>query len=739
MSEELREKLAATLEAKGKDYRPRTSHLHEDGSPRYTNRLIRESSPYLLQHAHNPVNWYPWGDEAFADAKRLGRPVLLSIGYSTCHWCHVMEEESFEDVEIATYLNEHYITVKVDREQRPDVDAVYMSAVQMLTGRGGWPMTTWLTPERKPFYGGTYFPARDGDRGSSMGFLSLLQRLREYYDSDPEKIAEAADTIVKRVQAALAPVAGEGLVDLSSLDAATRSYRSQFDPVHGGTARAPKFPSTLPIRLLLREHLRSGDAQTLEMVTLTLDKMAAGGMYDQVGGGFHRYSTDAEWLVPHFEKMLYDNALLCVAYLEAYQATGAEKYARVAREILAYVAREMTSPEGAYFSATDADSLNPAGEREEGWFFTWTPAEIEAVIGADDAKLVRAYYGVTPRGNFEGRSIFHVTRPMSTVAGELGLKPEELERRLEDARWKLYEARAKRPAPLLDDKILTSWNGLMISAMAKGGFVLQEAEWLRSAERAADFLLQHLLVDGQLRRSYHGDAARFAAYLDDYAFFIASLLDLYETTFEPHWLEAAIRLQGDLDRRYGDPASGGYFMTGSDAEVLLAREKPGYDGAEPSGNSVAAMNLFRLSEWTSNDAYRETADRLLSSFATILRRSPTALAEMLLALEFKLGKPSEVVIAVPQDPEQAEPFLSILRRSFVPGKVGVVVAEGEAQRALAELVPLVKGKKARKGEVTAYVCQAGACQSPTSDTEVFARQLGLTMSADITSSAGTVD
>jgi uncharacterized protein YyaL (SSP411 family) len=567
----------------------------------------------------------------------------------------------------------------------------------------------------------------------------LLQRLREYYDSDPDKIAEAAETIVQRVQQALTPVAGEGVADLSSLETATRSYRSRFDSVHGGNARPPKFPSHIPIRLLLRENLRSADAQTLKMATLTLDKMASGGMYDQVGGGFHRYSTDAEWLVPHFEKMLYDNALLCVAYLEAYQATGSENYARVARDVLAYVAREMTSPEGAYYSATDADSLNPSGEREEGWFFTWTPSEIAAVIGAEEAKLVKAYYGVTPRGNFEGRSILHVTRSMSEVAGQLGHKPEELERRLEDARWKLYAARAKRPAPLLDDKILTSWNGLMISAMAKGGFVLQEDEWLKSAERAADFVLHHLVHDGKLLRSYHGGAARFAAYLDDYAFFIASLLDLYETTFDQRWLEAAIRLQAELDRRYRDASNGGYYMTAADAEVLLAREKPAYDGAEPAGNSVAVMNLLRLSELTSDDSYRETADRLFGAFATILRRSPTALSEMLLALEFKLGKPAEVVITVPKNHEQAEPFLSILRHSFVPGKVVVVVAEGEEQRALAELVPLVKGKKAKKGNVTAYVCQAGACQSPTTETDLFARQLGLKQRADISSSARDVD
>jgi len=723
MSDEWSLELAAAVEAKGPAYEPRTRHRLSDGGARYTNRLILESSPYLLQHAHNPVNWYPWGDEAFAEAKRLGRPVLLSIGYSTCHWCHVMEEESFEDEEIAAYLNANYIPIKVDREERPDVDAVYMSAVQMLTGRGGWPMTTWLTAERKPFYGGTYFPARDGDRGTRMGFLTLLGRLKEFYDQNPEKIVEQAESLARKVAASLAPEKGGASPGAASLSAAMSGYRSSFDPVHGGLNHAPKFPSTLPVRLLLREHERSGHENALEMATLTLSKMAAGGMYDQVGGGFHRYSTDVEWLVPHFEKMLYDNALLCFAYLEAYQATGSEEYARVVRDVLGYVAREMTAPGGGFYSATDADSLNPAGEREEGWFFTWTPAEITAVIGADEARLVAAYYGVTRQGNFEGRSILHMERPLGQVAAELGLEPAVLESRLAAAREKLYRARAKRPAPLRDDKILTSWNGLMISAMARAGFVLRDDELIRRAALAANFVLDNLVVEGRLRRSYNVGQARFEGYLDDYAFFIAGLLDLFEASWEPGWLEQAIRLQAELDRRYRDRSGGGYYMTAADAEVLLAREKPAYDGAEPSGNSVALMNLLRLSELTLNDTYRATADGLLRGFSTVLTRRPTAVAEMLLALDFKLGEPKEVVIVTPDRPDQAEPFLSVLRRSFIPRKVVVVAAAAGEQQKLAKLVPLVRGKLALKGEVTAYVCQAGVCSLPTTDIDVFERQL----------------
>jgi uncharacterized protein YyaL (SSP411 family) len=723
MSNEFRQALARAVEAKGAGYEPRTRHRLPDGGARYTNRLILESSPYLLQHAHNPVNWYPWGDEAFLEAKRSGRPVLLSIGYSTCHWCHVMEEESFEDEEIAAYLNANYVAIKVDREERPDVDAVYMSAVQSLTGRGGWPMTTWLTPERIPFYGGTYFPARDGDRGTRMGFLTLLARLKVFYDTNPEKVVEQATTLVERVQASLEPEKGGSMPTAASLDTAMNGYRASFDKVHGGLSRAPKFPSTLPVRLLLREYERTGQAHALEMATLTLSKMGAGGMYDQVGGGFHRYSTDVEWLVPHFEKMLYDNALLSIAYLEAYQLTGNEEYERIVREILEYVAREMTAPGGGFYSATDADSLNSEGEREEGWFFTWTPQEIAAVVGADDARLVVAYYGVRPRGNFEGRSIFHVERPLDAVAADLGLEPAELESRLAAAKKKLYAARAFRPAPLRDDKIITSWNGLMISAMARGAFVLQDASMLDRASRAAKFVLENLVVDGRLRRTYNVGQARFEGYLDDYAFFVAALLDLFESTSELLWLTEAIRLQAELDLRYRDREAGGYFMTAADAEVLLAREKPAYDGAEPAGNSVALMNLLRLSELTLDDAYRASADEMLRGFSTVLNQRPTAVAEMLLALDFKFGRPKEVVIVTAGEADRAEPFLSVLRRSFVPRKVVIVVRGQGEQQKLAKTIPLVQGKTAKKGNATAYVCEAGVCRLPTTDVTEFERQL----------------
>jgi uncharacterized protein YyaL (SSP411 family) len=722
-SPELKKTLATALAAKGETYEPRTHHLRDDGSPVYTNRLILESSPYLNQHAHNPVNWYPWGDEAFETARRLGRPVLLSVGYSTCHWCHVMERESFEDLEIARYINENYIAIKVDREERPDVDSIYMSAVQAMTRRGGWPMTVWLTPEAKPFYGGTYFPPRDGDRGQRVGFLTLLTRLKTAYDTDADKVRTVSDDLSTALQRSLAPLPAGEIPGAEVLANAANLYRRQFDEVEGGLKRAPKFPSSLPIRFLLRYDRRSDDGTFLDMATLTLRKMAAGGMYDHVGGGFHRYSVDDKWLVPHFEKMLYDNAQLVVVYLEGYQATGRPEFADVAREILEYVSKEMTSPEGAFYSATDADSPTPEGHDEEGWFFTWSLEEVRAILDADQARLVERYYGMTESGNFEGRNILNVTSPLAEVAAELELEPDKAPGMLDDARRRMHEVRLGRPAPLRDDKVLTSWNGLMISAFAVGGAVLNEKSFTDRAGRAADFLLTRMRVDGRLRRTYKDGEARLNAYLDDYAFLIAGLLDLYETTWNPRWLREAIALQDVLDEHYGDGENGGYFMTSDDHETLLAREKPSNDGAEPSGNSVALMNLLRLHELTIDDRYRAAADRLLASFSNPLTRVPTGLSEMLLALDFRLGRPKEIVIVTPASHDQAEPFLAALRETYLPDRVVVVAAKGKDLAEQQKLVPLLEGKRPIKRKPTAYVCEQGVCKLPTSDVDEFVRQL----------------
>jgi uncharacterized protein YyaL (SSP411 family) len=705
-------------------YQPRTKHLQPDGTPTYTNRLFLESSPYLRQHAHNPVNWYPWGDEAFATAKRLGRPVLLSVGYSTCHWCHVMEEESFEDVEIARFLNEHYIVIKVDREERPDIDAVYMSAVQKLTGGGGWPMTVWLTPERKPFYGGTYYPPRDGDRGIKFGFLTLLQKLEGAYRERPQEVADSAESLARSIETSLSNTSAMGdLPTAPVLRLAAAEAARDFDPIHGGTKRAPKFPSNVPSRFLLRYHRRAGDAQALKVVTVTLEKMAAGGIYDHVGGGFHRYSTDAEWLVPHFEKMLYDNALLAVTYLEAYQVTGRPDFAGVTREILRYVERDMTSPEGGFYSATDADSLAPNGRREEGWFFTWTPAEIEATLGAERARAVAAYYGVTAQGNFDGRNILHISEPLAVAANRLGLEPGTLASRIEESKRLLYEARAKRPAPLRDEKILASWNGLMISAFARAAFILGDERYAQVASRAADFILNHMRENGRLLRSYKDGKAHRAGYLDDHAFLIAGLLDLYEATNDSRWLGEAIALDGVLEKHFEDSQGGGYFMTADDHETLLAREKPGYDGAEPSGNSVQALNLLRLHEWTTDDRYRQRAERTLRAFGTLVSAAPDAMSEMLLAVDFNLDVTKEIVIVTPNSRSDAETLLAPLRTAFVPNRVITVASEGGNLKQQARFVPLLEGKEARGGKATAYVCKKRVCDLPTSDPDQFARLL----------------
>jgi len=705
-SEALRAELAAAWESRPPAYKPRTHHLLNDGSPRFTNRLFLESSPYLLQHAHNPVDWHPWGDEAFALANKLKRPVLLSVGYSTCHWCHVMEEESFEDEEIARYLNENYIAIKVDREERPDVDAVYMAAVQAISGRGGWPMTVWLTPDREPYYGGTYFPPRDGDRGVGAGFLTLLKKLDEVYKTRGDEVAQNAAVLIEQIRASLAPPPGGDLPGVDALNAAKDLYVSRFDAVNGGLQGAPKFPSSLPIRFLLRRWRATGDDNLLQIASLTAEKMARGGMYDQVGGGFHRYSTDAEWLVPHFEKMLYDNALLVGAYLELYQATGLEEFARTARETLRWIEREMTSPEGGFYSAADADSLNLEGEREEGFFFTWTPEEIRKSLG-EDAAEVEELYGVSEQGNFEGRTILF-------RRSEMGAS--------EAAREKLYSMRAERPPPLRDDKVLAAWNGLAISAHALASFVLDEPQYLESANRAADFILANMRREGRLLRSHRNGQARHEAYLDDYAFLIAGLIDLYEVSGNPKRMRQAIELDQVLASNYEDADGGGFFLTGPSNETLLAREKPTYDGAVPTGNSVQALNLLRLYEFTTDESYRERAEKLFGAFSQVLKQSPSALSEMLTALELQLDETRQILIVTPGDRDEAEPFVRALAARFEPNRILAVVSEGEIERHIG-LVPLLEGKLALGGKTTAYVCKQRVCKLPATDVETFLDQL----------------
>ncbi|MGA3121836.1 MAG: thioredoxin domain-containing protein [Polyangiaceae bacterium] len=713
--------LAKTLEAKWSarppEYTPRTRHLRKDGSPKYTNRLFLQSSPYLLQHAHNPVDWYAWGDEAFEAAQRLHRPVFLSVGYSTCHWCHVMEEESFEDEDIARYLNENFIAIKVDREERPDVDALYMQAVQVLSGTGGWPMNVWLTPDRKPFYGGTYYPAR--------AFSGLLHKVVGFYRENPGRVVQSAGRLTDKIRRSLeSPDPGGGLAPESVLGSAVAQVRADFDSTDGGMKRGPKFPSTLPIRLLLHYYRRTGDAQSLKMAVLTLEKMAAGGIHDQVGGGFHRYSTDAHWLVPHFETMLYDNALLAMDYLAGYQVTGRKDFAAVARDIVRYVQRDMTSPEGAFYSATDADSLGPDGRREEGWFYTFTPAEWTAVLGEDRGRIAGAYYGVTDAGNFHGRTILNTAASAEDVAKNLQLPVDRVTSVVQESRDLLYAARATRPRPARDEKILAAWNGLMISAYAQAALVLGDADYAASATRAAAFVLTQMRKDGRLLRSFEDGAAHGDAFLDDYACFIAGLLDLFEATGDPRWFKEALGLDEVLAQHYEDPRKGGFFLTSDDRPKLLAREKPALDGAEPSGNSVEALNLLRLQEFTLPDRrFEPRADRTLGAFKETLVGNPLALSEMLLALDFRYDAPKEIVIVTPKARDEAAPFLERLGRTFLPNRVLSVVTDESDQTEEADLLPAIRAKVARKGAATAYVCENQTCDLPTTDPDVFGQQI----------------
>jgi uncharacterized protein YyaL (SSP411 family) len=659
---------------------------------------------------------------------------MISIGYATCHWCHVMEEESFENEEIAFFLNQNFIAIKVDREERPDIDTVYMSALHAMGAQGGWPLNVFVTADRRPFYGGTYFPPYDYSRG--IGFLSLLKRLREVYDRDPGQLTQVGSQLTDAVRGMLAPAAGETapLAD-DPLEQATAFYRKRFDAENGGLAGAPKFPSSLPVRLLLRRYRSTGDSELLAMAEFTLRRMAEGGICDQVAGGFHRYATDERWLVPHFEKMLYDNALLAVSYLEGYQVTGYRELAEVAREILRYLQRDLAAPEGAFYAATDADSLTGSGEREEGFFYTWTPQELKEMLGSERAAVIAAYFGVSEAGNFEGRSIAHRSRTMAQVVASLkkgaaGNAPlsELSEARareiVQQSREALYQARQRRPLPLRDEKILASWNGLALSAFARAGLILDDPDAIDQARSTARFILGNMVADGRLAHGYQEGEAKGEGFLDDYAFIIAGLIDLFEATGEACWLERALELAAVVQSDFADPASGGYFMTGSRHEELIAREKPTYDGAVPSGNSVTAMNLLRLHALTGEAAYLQQAEGALTAFAATLSSAPTGLSEMLLALDFHRENAKQVVIVAPLGNRQAaQELLEQFRAHFLPNRVLVLVCEGEELERASAVIPLLREKKAQGDQAVAYLCEHRSCRRPTSDPEEFGRQL----------------
>ena len=677
------------------------------------NALADESSPYLLQHKNNPVDWYPWGEEAIQLAKAQDKPIFLSIGYSACHWCHVMEHESFENPELADYLNKHFISIKVDREERPDLDQIYMNAVQTMTGRGGWPMSVFLTPDLKPFYGGTYWPPTAG-RGMP-GFDQVLAAVNDAWQNRRDQALETADQLTIRLEQ-MTEVAGEQpQLDHSLIQQAAKQLEGEFDPTHGGFGAAPKFLHTMDMELLLRIWKSDKRSAWIDMVRHTLDRMAAGGIYDHLGGGFARYSVDEQWLVPHFEKMLYDNALLAKLYIELFAAlpetdSFKQEAARIARETLDYVLRDMTHPEGAFYSTEDADSLpdgDPDGHAEEGLFYTWKPEEIRKVLGEEEADLFCGVYGVTPIGNFEGRNILHLPKSIDTLAKQLGMDASLLKNKLEKGRKKLFEARTARPRPGLDDKIITCWNGLMIDAMATASKVLEEPRYLIAAQKSADFMLTKMRdSSGKLQHTWRNGVAKIDGFLDDYAALANSLVTLYEATFDESYIDAAADLVDALLEKFTDPDSGGFFYSEDVAGELIVRNKELTDNATPGGNSLAATVLLRLGSLLGENRYLNAADRTLRATAIWMQKAPGAMGQMLCALDRQLGPCYEVILVG----EGTAELLSEIRRSFLPRTVLAGTPNGSYQSE--RLKPILDGKISLENKPTLYLCEGNQCRSP---------------------------
>ncbi len=706
------------------------------GKAIFTNRLIDEKSPYLQLHAHNPVDWYPWGEEAFAKARREGKPIFLSIGYSTCHWCHVMERESFSDPAIAAIMNEHFVSIKVDREERPDVDRIYMTFVQSATGGGGWPMSVFLTPDLKPFFGGTYFPP--DDRYGRPGFRSLLQRVHEAWMNDRDKVRQSAETATQFLVAQVSAGAGApARLGRSVLDQTYQRIKAGYDAKEGGFGAAPKFPRPVVFNFLVRYYARTGDKTALDMTLDTLRAMARGGMHDHLGGGFHRYSTDASWHVPHFEKMLYDQAQLAIAYAEAYQITKDAFFAGVVRDILEYVLRDMRGAEGGFYSAEDADSLIEAGKPEhaEGAFYVWTASEIAGVLGDEPGAVFNFHYGVQPSGNvpaqqdiqgeLKGKNVLIVRHTLAETAARFQKSEDEVRALLDASRQKLAAVRAGRPRPPLDDKVLVAWNGLMISAFARAAQVLDEPRYLEAARTAAGFIESRMYDSktNSLKRRYRDGHVDIDAVLEDYAFLIQGLIDVYEAGFEAKWLSWAVRLQEQQDTLFYDGRGGGYFATRADASHILVRLKDDYDGAEPSPNSVAAMNLLRLWQITDRQGWRAKAEATFTALADRLQRNGEGVPQLVAALDFSLSKPKQIVIAGQPGAADTRVMLRLVHDRFIPHKIVLLADGGEGQRILARWLPFLESVSRKDGRATAYICENYVCKLPTADPQVAARLL----------------
>ncbi|HEY0738164.1 MAG TPA: thioredoxin domain-containing protein [Herpetosiphonaceae bacterium] len=681
--------------------------------PTHTNRLINETSPYLRQHAHNPVDWYPWGEEALTKARAEDKPILLSVGYSACHWCHVMERESFEDEATAQVMNSYFVNIKVDREERPDIDTIYMQAVQALTQHGGWPMTVFLTPDGEPFYGGTYFPPEP--RYGMPGFQQLLEAMHDVWINRRDDAVTSARELASQLASAAEIPPSNISLTAQLLDRAATSIKQRFDARNGGWGGAPKFPAPQTIDFLLRTYQRHSDQTALQQVEATLLKMAHGGMYDQLGGGFHRYSVDERWLVPHFEKMLYDNAQLARVYLHAYQLTGNAEYRRIVEETLDYVKREMTAPEGGYYAAQDADS-----EGVEGKFFVWSLAEVRQALG-EDAALFAQIYDVTAQGNWEHTNILHLPRPLEDIARVTGKSVERLREVVERGKRTLFAIREQRVHPGLDDKVLANWNGLMLGAMAEAGRVLGRSDYLDSARRNAEFVLSTMRRDDRLLHTYKDGQAKIRGFLSDYALYAEGLIALYRATFETRWLLAAQSLAEHLLDHFWDNTDGGFFQTSDEHETLIARPKDLFDEAVPSGNAVAAQVLLQLAALVGDPEYDRRGRATIELVTGGLQRYPTAFATMLNALDFALATPREV--AIMGDPAQptTQQFFAALDQRFMPNLI--VAAAQPDNTAAIELIPLLRDRPQQNGQPTAYVCRSFVCNLPTTDVATMQQQI----------------
>lgn len=702
---------------------------HAEQKDKRANRLIHEKSPYLLQHAYNPVDWYPWGAEAFKKAGKEEKLIFLSVGYSTCYWCHVMEREVFENQELAQLMNRYFVSIKVDREERPDVDRIYMSALQAMTGSGGWPMSLFLTPDLKPFHGATYIPPEQ--------FRILLEKIHQIWTASPDSIRNSSRQLAEALKRQAAGDLSRVELDKSLLRKGFEKLRQSYDPEYAGFGSGTKFPRPVVFNFLLRYYHRTGEPQALQMTLDTLKQMARGGVYDHLGGGFHRYSVDEQWRTPHFEKMLYDQAQLASSYLDAYQITRDAFYASIARQTLGYVLRKMTHPEGGFYSAEDAesavDSLKP-DHKEEGAFYVWTLEEIQRLLGKDRAGIFAYCYGMTPAGNalsdphqvFKGKNILYVAHTAAEAAEHFKKPSGEIEQILADARARLATEREKRPMPHLDDKILVSWNGLMISAFARAYQVLDDPEYLRAAQQAADFILRKLYdpTTKQLLRRYREGEARYEAHLEDYAFLVMGLIDLYEAALDIRSLQRAIELTEKQIGLFFDDSKGAFFDTSGKDPTLLFRTKENYDGAEPSGNSIAVLNLLRLAQMTDNQTWKDRAARTLSLFGERLQQAPQAMPQLLAALDFSLDKPKQIIIAGDYQKEDTRKMLREVHRRYNPNKI-VLLADGKAgQDFLAQHIPFMASVRMRDGKATAYICENYACKLPTSDLRVMAQLLG---------------